>query len=114
MIIFWKTPGGTGGTCDYPLVSKVEIGTVYANGAKTGTYTGADRWTDPGVSNVRRGVSYLANAIVKTGTLLVHPPCLGELIGFVQSNNGVSGFVKNNNIVSGFVSDSAVTGVIQC
>lgn len=52
-----------------PGVGVVEIGTAFGSlSALIGTYTGGDRWTDPGIGNVSAGVVYLANAVSLTGT----------------------------------------------
>jgi hypothetical protein len=52
---------------------KIKTGEVQtqAGASVTGTYTGSDRWTDPGESNVRSGTAYKAHSTSnnKTGTL---------------------------------------------
>jgi hypothetical protein len=57
------------GTLDLPSEANVKTGVTFDGVSKTGTYTGADRWTDPGVANVRLATGYTANNIAKTGTL---------------------------------------------
>lgn len=48
-----------------PAESVVEVGEQFgANGTEfTGTYTGANRWSDPGENNVRAGIVYKANSL---------------------------------------------------
>lgn len=58
------------GNSDDPNPADVKIGVVYDNGTKTGVYTGADRWSDPGVANVKQGIAYEANDVAKVGTLI--------------------------------------------
>lgn len=59
------------GTLDLPAEASVKTGVTFDGASKTGTYTGSDRWTDPGESNVRSGTAYKANSTSnnKTGTL---------------------------------------------
>jgi hypothetical protein len=66
----WVYEGDTlTGTAAIPVAGDVKTGV--ATDATTGTYTGSDRWTDPGESNVRSGTAYKANSTTnnKTGTL---------------------------------------------
>lgn len=58
------------GTLVLPTTSEVKTGVPF-DSASTGTYTGSDRWTDPGESNVRSGTAYKADSLTnnKTGTL---------------------------------------------
>jgi hypothetical protein len=60
--------GITEGSLAVPAAADVKIGVEFDN-ASVGSYTGADRWSDPGVANVRSGVAYIANSESKTGTL---------------------------------------------
>lgn len=57
-----------------PGIASVKTGTAYIiDGTDfTGTYTGSDRWSDPGTSHVESGISYKANSLTnnKTGTLV--------------------------------------------
>lgn len=59
------------GTLNLPAEADVKTGVQYDGATKTGTYTGADRWTDPGEANVRDGTAYKADSTTnnKTGTL---------------------------------------------
>lgn len=51
------------GTFQSPTVAQVQTGVTYAaGGASTGTYTGADRNSDPGATNVKAGVQYKVNS----------------------------------------------------
>ncbi len=52
-----------------PSAANVKTG-ITINGV-LGTYTGSDRWTDPGEAHVESGVAYKANSVTnnKTGTL---------------------------------------------
>lgn len=79
----------TTGLLDLPAISDVLLGVVYDNGTKTGTkafypllaqavvkigtdrgdgvignYDGSDRYTDPGIENVKAGVDYRFNSLV--------------------------------------------------
>jgi hypothetical protein len=56
------------GAMDEPVASDVKHGVIYFNGTRTGTYRGADLWTDPGISNVLSGVPYNADGVGKVGT----------------------------------------------
>lgn len=56
------------GLLDEPAPSDVKHGVTYYEGQRTGTYRGADLWSDPGVANVTTGLSYLADGVSKTGT----------------------------------------------
>lgn len=60
----------------YPVASVIKTGTSFpvlsSYSASTGTYDGSDRWTDPGVANVRLDTEYKANSTSnnKTGTMI--------------------------------------------
>lgn len=62
----------TTGTLDLPATTDVKTGVTFDGASKTGTYTGSDRWSDPGVTHVEAGISYKANSTTnnKTGTLV--------------------------------------------
>lgn len=47
---------------DYPTAANTKTGVVYSNSEQTGTYTGSDRWSDPGSTNVKSGTQYKANS----------------------------------------------------
>jgi hypothetical protein len=68
------------GDSDEPAPADVKKDVVYDNGTKTGLYTGADRWSDPGEANVNEGVTYLANAVQKTGTLKLVTNTIAEMV----------------------------------
>lgn len=55
----------------HPTTTTVKISTVYGV-SYTGSYTGSDRWSDPGQNNVLTGISYLADAVTQTGQY-IHP-----------------------------------------
>jgi hypothetical protein len=61
------------GTLDLPSIANVKTGVTFDGASKTGTYDGSDRWTDPGVANVRSGTAYKANSTSnnRTGTAVV-------------------------------------------
>lgn len=59
------------GTLDLPVEADVKTGVTFDGASKTGAYTGADRWSDPGEANVLDGVTYEANNVAKEGTLVV-------------------------------------------
>lgn len=50
------------GTLDLPATSAVKTGVTFDGSSKTGTYDGSDRWTDPGDTNVKLGITYKANS----------------------------------------------------
>lgn len=62
------------GSLVVPSVGNVHVGTTFDNGS-VGTYTGADRWSDPGIANVKSGVSYKADSTSdnKTGVYDIKP-----------------------------------------
>jgi hypothetical protein len=80
------------GTYVVVATGNVKIGVVFGAGSsQTGTYTGSDRWSDPGFANVLNGVGYLANNVSKTGTLLsIDPGVANVLIGIGYEINSVS------------------------
>jgi hypothetical protein len=54
-----------------PTAAQVQVGVTFgSNSGLTGTYNGSDRWSDPGVGNVKVGVQYKANSTTnnETGT----------------------------------------------
>jgi hypothetical protein len=61
--------GGTTGSLAVPSLADTRVGVAGDGG--TGTYDGSDRWSDPGVENVRAGETYRANSTTdnRTGTL---------------------------------------------
>jgi hypothetical protein len=61
------------GTLDLPATSNVKTGVTFDGAGQTGTYTGSDRWTNPGESNVRQGTAYKADSTTnnKTGTAYI-------------------------------------------
>lgn len=68
------------GTAVIPSLANTKIG-VSGDGG-TGTYDGTDRHTDPGVSNVKGGVSYKSNSTLnnRTGTLVSYFPSPGLVL----------------------------------
>jgi hypothetical protein len=50
------------GELDLPVPSNVKTGVSYDSASLVGTYTGADRWTDPGIANVLSPTAYKANS----------------------------------------------------
>lgn len=67
-----STTNNRTGNVTEPATGTVEVGTTYGTSLSlTGTYDGSNRWTDPGDSNVRYGVTYDANAVAKTGRVVV-------------------------------------------
>lgn len=59
----------------FPTAAQIKTGVSYTNAgtAGTGTYDGSDRWSDPGITNVRSGTAYKANSTINnmTGTCAV-------------------------------------------
>lgn len=52
------------GTRVQPTVGTVQIGVTYGpSSGLTGTYDGSDRYTDPGIANVRNGTAYQFNSL---------------------------------------------------
>jgi invasion protein IalB len=62
----------TTGSLVVPIASNVKTGVTY-DAVTVGTYTGSDRWSDPGLTNVRNGTAYKADSVTnnRTGSLLV-------------------------------------------
>lgn len=61
----------TTGNIVIPTAAQVEHGIAFeSSGGQTGTYRGADLWSDPGVANVANGVAYNANGVAVTGTVV--------------------------------------------
>lgn len=68
------------GTRRQPGTSDVKTGVLYGpSDSLTGTYDGSDRWTDPGVANVRSGISYKANSLTNNRTGDVVEPSAGTV-----------------------------------
>src|ERR1019366_3078820 len=78
-----------------PVIGTVQTGVLYgvSGTSLTGTYTGSDRWSDPGIANVRLGTSYEANSTTnnRTGTLIVPNPA--TVLSGVGTDNTVGTFV---------------------
>lgn len=73
------TPNRTG-TRRQPVIAEVKIGTLYGpSDTLTGTYDGSDRWTDPGIANVRLGTAYKANSLTNNRTGDVTEPATGTV-----------------------------------
>ena len=55
-----------------PTTANVKTGVSFGV-SQTGTYDGSDRWTDPGIANVRSGTAYKANSTSnnRTGTAAI-------------------------------------------
>lgn len=66
-----STSNNKTGTLDLPTEANTKIGVTYDGASKTGTYDGSDRYTDPGIANVRSGTAYKSNSTSnnRTGTL---------------------------------------------
>lgn len=68
----WKYDNGTNnrtGTRVQPTEATVQIGVTYGpSSSLTGTCDGSDRWTDPGIANVRLGTAYKANSLTNNMT----------------------------------------------
>lgn len=71
---FMSVSAFSGSTYTDPGIANVKTGTAYtqAGVSLTGTYTGSDRWSDPGVIYVLEGTQYKANSLTnnRTGTLV--------------------------------------------
>jgi hypothetical protein len=77
---------------DLPAIGNVKTGVQFDQTTKTGTYTGSDINTDPGVANVRVGTQYkVASASNnRTGTLDC-PSAANVKIGVVFDNTTMTG-----------------------
>lgn len=58
---------------------KTGVGYTFEDASKTGTYDGSDRWTDPGVTNVRLSTAYKANSTTNNRTGTVRVPAVGNV-----------------------------------
>lgn len=68
------------GTRRQPATGEVKTGILYGpSDSLTGTYDGSDRWTDPGVANVRSGISYKANSLTNNRTGDVVEPTIATV-----------------------------------
>lgn len=68
-----STSNNRAGTVIVPLASNVKTGITFgSSSAQTGTYTGSDRWSDPGQDNVLSTISYKADSTSnnRTGTYI--------------------------------------------
>lgn len=85
-----------------PSIGNVKTGISFDNGLLTGTYTGSDRWTDPGVANVRFGTVYKVNSTTNnsTGTLDL-PQVATVLVGVTYDSTSKTG---TYNVVAKIVS----------
>lgn len=95
-----------------PTASQVKTGVTFeSNSGTTGTYDGSDRWSDPGISNVRKGIQYQANSLTnnETGTLSLYPTST-----ISTGIDRVSG--KTSNIFQIYISDTStgmgLTGLV--
>lgn len=94
--------------------SEVKTGTAYGPGpgTLTGTYTGSDRWTDPGVANVRSGTAYKADSTSnnRTGTMAV-PAASNVLVGVaVDATTGTYVGVTAGEVKTGTSFGVGLTG----
>lgn len=74
-----------------PSAANVKTGISFGV-ADTGTYDGSDRWTDPGIANVRSGTAYKANSVTnnRTGTAAI--PVAGD-VRFSVATDATTGTV---------------------
>ncbi len=99
-----------------PIAGSVKTGVTYDTlSSVTGTYTGSDRWSDPGEANVRLATAYQADSLTnnKTGTLDL-PDESDVLLGVVYDNmtktgtlsisGGSGGDISFTPYVLGFIS----------
>lgn len=56
------------GSLILPATTDVKIGVNYDTGSVTGSYIASERYTDPGITNVKLNTSYLFNAATLTGS----------------------------------------------
>ena len=68
------------GTRRQPTIGQVQIGVAYGpSDTLTGTYDGSDRYTDPGIANVRNGTTYQFNSLTNNRTGNVTEPTTGTV-----------------------------------
>lgn len=86
---FNSTTNNRTGTVRVPSISQVQIGVVFdASDSLTGTYDGSDRWTDPGVANVRISTAYKANSTTNNRTGVLNLPIVSDVRLGVSYDNG--------------------------
>jgi hypothetical protein len=94
------------GTCAVPSAANVKTGVATDN--TTGTYTGSDRWSDPGFNHVETGVQYLANGVQQTG-VMDEPNPANVRAGIVYDNNTKTGTLAVpavNQVLAGIAVDN--------
>jgi hypothetical protein len=82
------------GTRRQPATTDVKTGILYGpSDSLTGSYDGSDRWTDPGIANVRSGVQYKANSTSNNRTGDVTIPAASQVKIGIQYDtlNSVTG-----------------------
>ena len=77
----------TTGTLDLPATTDVKVGVTYDGVSKTGTYDGSDRWSDPGIANVRNATAYKANSLTNNRTGTLDLPATTDVKSGVQYDN---------------------------
>jgi len=80
------------GTARIPAIANVKIGYAYdSSDSLTGTYDGSDRYTDPLEANVKSGVTYTFNAVLKTGIYVLAVIILSTVLQFPTDRFGKMG-----------------------
>ena len=79
--VYGTSGTGSTGTVVVPSTSNTKIG-VAVDVSGTGTYDGSDRWTDPGLANVKNAISYKANSTSNnmSGTLVSTDPGVANVL----------------------------------
>lgn len=68
------------GTVRVPTAAQVQIGTLFdASDTLTGTYVAAERYTDPGIANVRLATTYAFNSTSPNRTGTVREPIVSDV-----------------------------------
>jgi hypothetical protein len=89
-----STSNNRTGTRRQPATGEVKTGVLYGpSDSLTGTYDGSDRWTDPGIANVRSGVQYKVNSLTnnRTGDVNVPAPQYVKINYTYDTLNSVTG-----------------------
>jgi len=80
------------GTARIPAIANVKIGYAYdSSDSLTGTYDGSDRYTDPLEANVKSGVTYTFNTVLKTGIYVLAVIILSTVLQFPTDRFGKMG-----------------------
>lgn len=104
---------GVTGTYVVATAGNVKIGTAFgAASALTGTYDGSDRWTNPGIANVRAGTAYKNNSTSNNATGTLDLPAITDVqINVVYDNTTKTGTYDGSNRWTSFLPADVRSGV---